>query len=419
MSAVLNGLRFSENIAALRKSKKITQEELAEFMGVTKASVSKWETGATMPDIGLLPLLASFFDITVDALIGYEPQLGREQIQAFYQKYAEAFAKRPFMEVMEEIRRLVHKYYACYPFLQQVVVLWSNHLQMAGDEQAIKAAASEINDLCEHILQNCKNMTIYNNVTELKALNNLQTGRAEEVIEAMEDRLDINRAGSGVSLLTLAYMNTGNIQMAKKSAQIGTFRGMGETLNSGIQMLSMEQDAERIEEILKRMDALCESFQLKRLNPNSETVYQYQAAVSYCKRLAALLAAEGNCTDTQSSGDEAPEQDVKFDQDKVQQQDEKPGQDEALGLEKRVFERLDRYAEAAKQLLDDGIAIHSDLFFDQLDSWFSSLELGSVSVRNLQLVRESVLEGFANPLFAVLRDQERLQHYIKIFEEHK
>ena len=40
-------LNLSQNLTRLRKEKKITQEELAEFVGVTKASVSKWETGVS------------------------------------------------------------------------------------------------------------------------------------------------------------------------------------------------------------------------------------------------------------------------------------------------------------------------------------------------------------------------------------
>lgn len=40
-------IHFSENIMILRKKKKVTQEQLADFCGVTKASVSKWETGVS------------------------------------------------------------------------------------------------------------------------------------------------------------------------------------------------------------------------------------------------------------------------------------------------------------------------------------------------------------------------------------
>ena len=52
-----------------RHKKGITQDELAEYIGVSKASVSKWETAATYPDITLLPRLAAFFDISIDELM--------------------------------------------------------------------------------------------------------------------------------------------------------------------------------------------------------------------------------------------------------------------------------------------------------------------------------------------------------------
>ena len=60
----MNALNLAENIIRLRHDKKITQEQLADFVGVTKASVSKWETKQSLPDILLLPQLAAFFDVT-------------------------------------------------------------------------------------------------------------------------------------------------------------------------------------------------------------------------------------------------------------------------------------------------------------------------------------------------------------------
>lgn len=43
----MDKIKFAENLSRLRKEKKITQEELAKFVGVTKATVSKWETGVS------------------------------------------------------------------------------------------------------------------------------------------------------------------------------------------------------------------------------------------------------------------------------------------------------------------------------------------------------------------------------------
>ena len=59
------------NIKALRKRKHLTQEQFAERIGVSSQAVSKWETGVCYPDISLLPIIAQFFDITIDELLGF------------------------------------------------------------------------------------------------------------------------------------------------------------------------------------------------------------------------------------------------------------------------------------------------------------------------------------------------------------
>lgn len=66
-------MKLNENIAKLRKEKGITQEELAVAVGVTNQTVSKWESGRCCPNIDLLPSLASYFEISIDELMGHEP----------------------------------------------------------------------------------------------------------------------------------------------------------------------------------------------------------------------------------------------------------------------------------------------------------------------------------------------------------
>lgn len=63
---------IGEKIAKLRKDSNMTQEELAGMIGVSSQSVSKWETGVTMPDIMLLPIIAGVFEITLDELFSVE-----------------------------------------------------------------------------------------------------------------------------------------------------------------------------------------------------------------------------------------------------------------------------------------------------------------------------------------------------------
>ena len=65
-------MSIAENIARLRKARGMTQEVLAEGIGVSAQTVSKWENAATWPDVALLPIIADMFDVSIDALYGRE-----------------------------------------------------------------------------------------------------------------------------------------------------------------------------------------------------------------------------------------------------------------------------------------------------------------------------------------------------------
>lgn len=64
-------MKLSENIRELRKEKNLRQEQLAEAMGVSTASVSKWETGQCAPELTVLMELADFFQVSMDTLVGH------------------------------------------------------------------------------------------------------------------------------------------------------------------------------------------------------------------------------------------------------------------------------------------------------------------------------------------------------------
>lgn len=59
---------LGENIRQFRKTMNLTQEELADKLGVSFQAVSKWENAQSAPDISLLPLLAEIFRCTIDDL---------------------------------------------------------------------------------------------------------------------------------------------------------------------------------------------------------------------------------------------------------------------------------------------------------------------------------------------------------------
>ena len=68
----MDKLKFGEFIYTKRKSLGLTQDDLGRRLGVTNKAVSKWETGETLPDIQILPMLASALNVTIDELITLE-----------------------------------------------------------------------------------------------------------------------------------------------------------------------------------------------------------------------------------------------------------------------------------------------------------------------------------------------------------
>ena len=86
-------MTLGEKIASARKEKGMTQEMLAEQLGVTRQAVARWETGLSVPDAGMLVRIAGALDTTVNELLGEEePEQGRDlaaELEALNRQLAE------------------------------------------------------------------------------------------------------------------------------------------------------------------------------------------------------------------------------------------------------------------------------------------------------------------------------------------
>lgn len=65
---------FKDNLVQMRKLLQLTQEDLAEKLGVTRQSVAKWEAGESIPDLDKCKQLADIFGVSLDDLANYEPE---------------------------------------------------------------------------------------------------------------------------------------------------------------------------------------------------------------------------------------------------------------------------------------------------------------------------------------------------------
>lgn len=67
---------FSENLLALRRLSRLTQEQVAERVGVSRQALAKWETGETLPDVERSRLLAELYGVSLDDLVSAPPSMG-------------------------------------------------------------------------------------------------------------------------------------------------------------------------------------------------------------------------------------------------------------------------------------------------------------------------------------------------------
>lgn len=102
-------IKINEQIAFLRKQKGLTQEELANALGVTNQAVSKWESAQCCPDIQLLPDIAKLFDVSVDELLGYKATDGLGDICLKIKDYFSALPEKAAFESAYRLAALLHE----------------------------------------------------------------------------------------------------------------------------------------------------------------------------------------------------------------------------------------------------------------------------------------------------------------------
>ena len=365
----MNKLKLSDNIVRLRHEKKLTQEELADFMGVTKASVSKWEKGINTPDLLLLPQLAAFFDVTIDKLVGYEAQLSVDQIRLRYAALCKDFADLPFAEALEKTRSLAHQYYACYPLLLQLCVLYQNHYMLADSSKERKQLLQEALGWCNRILENCSDTAVCSDALELKAGLCLELGMAEEAIQDLEPFSDPARlAGQKGTLLVRVYQMAGETEKAKSYAQIRQYLDLLNLTGDAILALSLnENDITQCEETMRRIQGIINLYHLETLHPNLAAQFYFQSAAIY-----ALNEKE----------------------------------DEAIGQLYCMEKSVDAL------LKEEQICLHGDSYFQLLDAWIDRLPLGNMPPRDKRFIRNSLSEALERPAFQNIREKEEFQNIL-------
>ncbi len=353
----MKDLQFANTISALRKRKGITQDQVAAYVGVSKAAVSKWETGLSYPDILLLPKLATYYNLSIDELLGYKPQMTKEDIQKLYVELSQEFAIKPFDEIYERIQFIIDEYYSCFPLLMQMAVLLLNYQPMAGEKQ--QDVMNKAIELCHRIEENSEDLRLVRQAGSLEANCQLVMQNPERVLELLGN--DVEPYIGNEILVAHAFQLLQKPEKAKETLQVSMFQYVIGLLAIAPNYLMMHSDQpEQFQEIVKRIEDLIDTFDVKNLNFNSSLVFY-------------LITAQGYM---------------------MQQNDDK------------ATEMIQKYVEVCK-MIKFPITLHGDSFFDLIDEWLArELDLGSNATRDEQTIKTSLITSITNnPIFKPLLER--------------
>lgn len=191
-------ISLAQNIRALRKERRMTQEMLAEALGVTVGAVHKWETGASMPEIRLLIELAELFCVSLDALLGYE--MRSSSAESVIERIKECLCAKDFEAVLSEAEKALLR----YPNTFRVVHCCADVCERMGVETRSKDALLRAVELMERSItllsQNddpqISEVTIRSDI----AICHIMLGQTEKGIEILKK---YNAGGINNSLLGL------------------------------------------------------------------------------------------------------------------------------------------------------------------------------------------------------------------------
>lgn len=145
-------IRLAENIKRFRKEHRLTQEQLADTLGVTVGAVHKWEHGLSTPDITLIIALADFFETSTDVLLGYEWQGGNTE--ASLSRIRALSADKRHEEAGLEAEKLLKKFPNSFDIVYQSGLVYLARGEDTRERGAEQRAVALLEHACELIAQN-------------------------------------------------------------------------------------------------------------------------------------------------------------------------------------------------------------------------------------------------------------------------
>lgn len=181
-------MKIGINICNLRKEYGLTQGELAEKIGVTEQSVSKWENDKCSPDLSLLPALAGIFNCSVDRILGIESDTYGHGVRAVL----EAFGKcNNYNEEIELMQKSLLNYPNNNDFKLKLARSYFMAWRMSKTGSEKNAAFRKVVNYCENVISQSNNISEIDRAYDLLVQLYAESGDYENALQAC-NKLSVN-----------------------------------------------------------------------------------------------------------------------------------------------------------------------------------------------------------------------------------
>jgi Predicted transcriptional regulators len=176
-------LNIAGNLKRLRKNREITQEDLADFIGVSFQAVSKWERGDGYPDITILPVIANFFDVSLDELVGMNEIKNQTKLDEINAQHDKLVSEGRIKEDVALLREALKIFPNNYELLADLACFLDG--QGDTDEEKQKNWDEAIK-ISERIMEFCPDQVIRNSVQSNMCYFFFRKGDKEKAIALAE-----------------------------------------------------------------------------------------------------------------------------------------------------------------------------------------------------------------------------------------
>ena len=319
-------VNIGRTIVRERRRAGVTQEALAAHLGVSKAAVSKWELGQSLPDVSLLPRIAAYFSLTLDELFDWRDELTSEESSALY---AEVYAlgEKDLAAAHERLRALASEHYSdanLLLMLASLLTVWAGDMATpftpAGEKDGSPDAPLDADDLADEAL------TLLGRVLEVatdpstlylaqqqKATTLFQAGRYAEAASLLELLVRRQDSSASTMLLASAYRKLARDDEALGLLQAERLRAASFVLSSLMQEVGMRDDAAFALAAGNAAEAVFQALDMGTVNPFFSATMSLEvaevlrkagekdAALDALARASEALAAVSACSDPSGS----------------------------------------------------------------------------------------------------------------------